>query len=175
MTDSDYQRFFKFFGKLCYSYDSVSTDTRGQQISRAWEQIAQTGYEFSNQPTQVTFAQYVAKWQGIIGAQNEALHDLLISAATAQLIDPKVACPCEVMMLSTKSFDRDKTNVIVVIQAFIAELTADGKSLTPGSSVGLVNFFADVVAAKGPIPVTFPTSVSPTFPDSTYVTFSVVP
>lgn len=174
MTDANYQRFFKFFGKLCFSYDSISTDTRGQQISRAWEQVGQPSEEFVNQFMMTTFAPYVSQWNGIIGYQNEALHDVLIAAATAEIISNDFVSSIVTGSGQAVLVGRDKKNVIVVLQAFVAEMTEDVQSLSTESSVGLANFFSDVVAAKAQIPITFPTSATPTFPDSTYVTFALI-
>lgn len=171
MTVANYHRFLKFFGKLCYSYDLAANDARVQQISRTWEQIGQPADEFANEALMVTFGPYVTQWQNAVSAQNASINVILIAAVKAELISNDFISSIITVNGLAAMANRDKTNPIVIMEAFAAEMGADATTFTTKSSTGLVNFLN---AVTGTVPVSFPTNDIPIFPDYLYVTLDLV-
>lgn len=173
MLNTEYQRFLKLFGKLCYAYDNATMTTLTQQLSRTWEQIGQASQEFENQPMMVTFSPYVSQWNNIITTNSNAMQGLALNAAIAELVSidftNKIITGPGLTALTNTS------NVVIVLQALAAEMTSDGVTLSTAGTTGLVNFFNHVSALRGGTDPGIPTNVAPTFNDGTFCVLTIVP
>jgi hypothetical protein len=163
MLDANYQKHLKILGKLCQMWDSASASSTAEQLlaARFFDQVA-TGEAGSWVNLQL-FAPYTGQIQSAIlsGA-------LAIKAMAEQLAG---------YYLVSAEFRGDLTNTPTsptsaqsVLEALIAEMTADSKTLTTAAATGLVNFFETVWAPSG----SFPQSGSPSYADGTYVVVTIV-
>lgn len=163
MLDANYQKHLKILGKLCYGWDEASADLASQTLTaeRFYDQTA-TGAAGSWVNLQL-FNGFTSQWAGALVAGATAIKSLMETMAASYL--------------TSAEFQDDMTTVATtpssaqsVLEALIAEMGDDSKTLTTAAGTGLVHFFETVWAPDGDLPQ----SGSPSYADGTYVVQTIV-
>jgi hypothetical protein len=164
VQDADYLRHLKPLGKFCYMYDTAGDQASVLDLglARTVDQVG-TG-EIESLPGVLITSRYVDQINSAILAGPTALQSVITSLAAAYLTDADFRGDLE------DNTPDNPNDVVSVLNAFALELTGDGKKLDVEDTVGFVNFFHNVLGATE----VFPTDVSPTYADATYVVAAIV-
>lgn len=170
MTNANYDRFFKFLGKLAYMYDNAgsSVTTQNQARYRTVEQAAKSDQEYVDLPEVDLLAGYVGSWKAAVSSGASQLQTLMVQIGQALVTSSDFTAA--IITAGGLAALTNKSNAGVVITALAAEMTADSKTITTVGSTGLANFLNQVAGST----VATPQSGSPSYPDGTYVVLTIV-
>lgn len=164
MTNADYIRNFKLFGKLAKLYDDATADVATLETLQAttFDQIAD-GTTATLEAVGI-FSGYYSRYSNGISSGAAALQSLAVSIGRAYIVTDEF-----VTGLTTQPASR---SALLCVAALATEMSAgvDNKTLTTESSTGLVNFFDALAGAEQ----TWNTSGSPDYPDGTFVVSPVI-
>lgn len=170
MTNANYDRFFKFLGKLAYMYDNAGASVTAQNNARyrTVEQVAKSDQEYIDLPEVDLLANYIASWKAAVAGGATQLQALMVTIGQALVTSTDftgsiITAPGIAALTNSSSANN-------VITALAAEMTSDAKTITTVSTTGLANFLNKVATAT----IATPQSGAASYTDAVYVVVTIV-